>query len=163
MQEFTQKYTLAQLLEPMPEGTEYAASDWPLHVTLADVFATNWDVPTMVGELTRLLSRAKPFASAAVGNAYFGPSHQTHVTLLEKNAKLKQLHYDIIATLEKGGAVFNQPQFIREGFAPHSTVRPHARLQKGERVMLTAISIVDMFPGGDPYRRKILKTIPLAG
>jgi len=39
MQQFTQKYTIIQLFKDIPEGTQFSASNWPLHVTIADTFA----------------------------------------------------------------------------------------------------------------------------
>jgi hypothetical protein len=39
MEGFTQKYTIVQLLEARNKGDEYASSDWPLHMTIAGIFA----------------------------------------------------------------------------------------------------------------------------
>ena len=70
-----------------------------------------------------------------------------------------KLHFDVLAILEDGGLILNDPQFARDGFLPHATVQAHARLNKGDRVQFTALSIIDMFPNKDPYKRKVLKTI----
>jgi hypothetical protein len=55
---------------------------------------------------------------------------------------------------EQGGWKPNDPQFAKEGFLPHSTVQPHGRLNKGDEVTFSALSIIDMFPNEDPYQRK---------
>ena len=83
------------------------------------------------------------------------------VVLLQKTDSLVKLHYDVIELLEQGGWKPNDPQFAKEGFLPHSTVQPHARLNKGDEVTFNALSIIDMFPNEDPYQRKILETIKI--
>lgn len=90
---------------------------------------------------------------------FFGDQGQVQVVLLNRSDSLVELHQDVLTTLEDGGLKLNDPQFARDGFLPHATVQKHARLNKGDRVQFTALSIVDMFPDEDPYKRKVLRTI----
>lgn len=162
MQKFSQKYTLIQLLEPMPEGTEYDWKEWPLHVTVADIFAIHWDVPTLLEKLSEF-AQSRPNATAVVGDdTFFGSERQTRVALLQASPELLALHADVVNLLERGGVVFNHPEFTGSGFLPHSTVQAHARLNKGETVTFDALTLIDMFPHEDPYRRKIVKTFPFS-
>lgn len=161
MQKFTQKYTIIQLFEDVPEGTQFSASSWPLHATIADTFAIDWDVQTMIEKLTGLLSSHTPAASVVEDDRFFGDEGQVQVALLRKTDDLVKLHHDVIELLEQGGWKPNDPQFAKEGFLPHSTVQKHARLDKGNEVVFDALSIIDMFPNKDPYRRKVLKTIKI--
>ena len=163
MQQFTQKYTIIQLFEDVPEGTEFSWKSWPLHSTIADVFAIEWDVPTMIEELTRSLRTHVQAESIAEDDIFFGDNAETQVTLLKKTEGLLNLHHDVIELLERGGWKPHNPEFAKEGFRPHSTVQPHARLNKGDAVVFKALSIIDMFPNKDPYRRKLIKTIEIAG
>jgi 2'-5' RNA ligase superfamily protein len=163
MQQFTQKYAIIQLLEDIPEGTEVPSSNWPLHATIADTFAINWDVPTMLEQLTTLLSNHAQAATVAEDDRFFGDNGQIQVTLLNKTDDLVKLHYDVIELLEQDGWEPNDPQFAKEGFLPHSTVQPHGRLNKGDEVTFSALSIIDMFPNEDSYQRRVLKTIRLGG
>jgi hypothetical protein len=162
-QQFTQKYAIIQLFEDAPEGTMFSSNSWPLHSTIVDVFAISWDVTTMIEKLVHLLSNHQQATSCATDDAYFGPDKQTHVMLLEKTDSLVQLHTGVIGLLDDGVLVLNDPQFAREGFLPHATVLKHARLNKGDPIVFSALSIVDFFPNGDPYMRKILKTIRIGG
>lgn len=161
MQTFTQKYTLIQLLENMPEGTEFPSTNWPLHVTIADTFATRWDVITLINKLCELLENHAQTTTIATNDEYFGPGKQTHVMLLNKTDELIALHYDIIALLEQGSVTFNDSKYTKKGFLPHATVQSHARLDRGDLVTFNALSLVDMFPNKDPYQRKIIKTIDI--
>jgi hypothetical protein len=161
MPQFTQKYTIIQLFENMPVGTQFPASAWPLHSTIADTFAIDWDVLTMINELTNLLSDHEQASSVAEDDTFFGENSEFRVTLLTKTNSLNKIHLDVINVLKKGGWKPNDPQFAEEGFLAHATVQPHARLNKDEQVVFNALSIIDMFPDEDPYQRKVLATIKI--
>jgi hypothetical protein len=88
MQKFTQKYTIIQLFEDVPEGTKFSASGWPLHATIADTFAIEWDVPTMIEKLTQLLSSHEPATSVVEDDRFFGDQGQVQVALLKKTVSL---------------------------------------------------------------------------
>lgn len=155
---FTQKYAIVQLLEDVPENTEYAAADWPLHVTITDVFAIDWGAPTMTEQLSQLLADQPKFMTAVKGGFCLGDKG-SHVMLLELNKGLKRLHFDVIAMLEPGNVRFNTPQYMKEGWLPHSTIQRHAGLQPSDTVAFNALTLIDMFPNQDGYRRKVIKTV----
>lgn len=140
---------------------QFSASSWPLHATIVDTFAVDWNVTTMAEELTELLSLYAPATSVIEDDRFFGDEGQVQVALLGKTDDLVKLHHDVIELLEQGGWKPNDPQFAKEGFLPHSTVQKHARLNKGDEVVFNALTIIDMFPGGDPYQRKVIKTITI--
>jgi hypothetical protein len=158
---FTQKYTIIQFFEKVPEGAEFSSNEWTLHSTIVDTFAVDWDVSTIVQKLEVLLALHEQVVTVAEDDAFFGPEKQTQVVLMRKTDDLTKLHYDVIGLLEKGGLKLNDPQYAREGFLPHATVQKHARLHKGDEVTFIALTLIDMFPNGDPYQRKVLKTIKI--
>jgi len=161
MAKFTQKYTIIQLFEDVPEETQYSSSGWPLHSTIVDTFAIDWDVPTMIKRLEKMLGSHKRANSIADRDEFFGPEKQTQVVLLEKTDDLLKLHSDVLDVLELGGLKLNDPQFSRDGFLPHATVQKHARLNKGDTVTFNALTLIDMFPDEDPFQRKVIKTIQI--
>ena len=162
MAAFTQKYTIIQLLEDTPEGAEYSANEWPLHVTIADTFSIDWQGGKLLDKLTELLARHKTALSKASRDEYFGPKKETQVTLLDMSQDLLDLHNDLINFLKKAGALFNDPQYSGSGFRAHATVQSHARLQAGDLVKFNELTLIDMFPKGDPYQRKLLKKMKLS-
>lgn len=156
---FSQKYTIIQLFEDTPEGTQFTASSWPLHATIVDTFAIDWDVATMTQQLQALLQNVQPFESHALRQVSLGPNRETPVILLEKTDELVRLHYAITDMLSGGSLKLNEPGFAHDGFLPHATIQKHATLHPGDTVLFSALSIIDMFPDGDPYARKVLKTM----
>lgn len=161
MQKFTQKYTVIALLEDVEEGYEYPSNKWPLHITIADTFAIDWDIKELIIELTKLSKTLKPVGCVASHDEYFGPEQKTQVTILDMSKELVALHYEVVDLLKKAGVKFNDPQYTESGFRAHSTVQPHARINIGETVIIKNLALVDMFPNKDPYQRKILKVVKL--
>lgn len=161
MQQFTQKYAIIQLFEGVPVGTEFSASNWPLHSTIADTFAIDWDIATMVEKLTSFLNGYAQAVSVVEDDRFLGDGDQVRVALLKKTTSLVKLHYDIVELLAQGGWKPNDPQFSKEGFLPHSTVQSHNRVNNGDEVLFNSLSIIDFFPGEDPNQRKVLATIKI--
>lgn len=159
MQKFTQKYTIVQFFDDIDEGYEYSSDSWPLHSTIVDTFAIDWSVDEMASRLKDALKNHATADSVAEDDRFFGDQGQVQVVLLNRSNSLVELHQDVLTALEDGGLKLNDPQFARDGFLPHATVQKHARLNRGDRVQFTALSIVDMFPDEDPYKRKVLRTI----
>ena len=159
MQKFTQKYTIVQFFDDIDEGYEYSSDSWPLHSTIVDTFAIDWSVDEMASRLKDTLKNHATADSVAEDDRFFGDQGQVQVVLLNRSDSLVELHQDVLTALEDGELKLNDPQFARDGFLPHATVQKHARLKMGDRVQFTALSIVDMFPDEDPYKRKVLRTI----
>lgn len=159
---FTQKYTIVQLLEPVAEGAIYKPADWPLHVTLTDIFAIDWDEETLLQNCIHESQKLQTVSTIAADDVWFGDEKNVQVTLLEKNEAITKLHLELVSFLEKGNVRFNVPEFVGNDFKPHVTVQKDKRLHKGDEVIINTLTVIDMFPDGDPYLRKILKTIPIA-
>lgn len=161
MPRFTQKYAIVQLFEDKPVGERFDSNSWPLHSTIIDTFAIDWDLPTMIEKLTDFLRANTQASSIVKDDRFLGENGQVQVALLNKTDDLIKLHYGTIELLEQGGLKLNDPQFAKEGFLPHSTVQSHSRLHKGNEVIFNTLSIIDFFPEKDPYQRKVLATIPI--
>ncbi|MFZ3010162.1 MAG: hypothetical protein WA030_04075 [Candidatus Microsaccharimonas sp.] len=154
---YSQKYTLVAFLKPIEVGTEFAMVDWPLHVTLADVFAIGLDT-AIEQKLTDLLARQLPISSSVGEDATLGT---TRVALINNNSKLQDLHDKIVDLLELNGAEFNTPEFTGKGFLPYSTIQKSGRLSTGDEFKITSVSLVDMFPEGEWQQRKVLNNFNL--
>ncbi len=149
---YSQKYTLVAFLKPLEVGAEFHMADWPLHITLADVFAIDLS-PSLEQQLTELLASQPPVKLSVGEDATLGT---TNVALVNKTSELQTLHEAIVDVLERNGVIFNTPEFTRSGFLPHSTIQKSGRLHAGDEFQITSVSLVDMFPKGDWQQRKVL-------
>lgn len=157
---FSQKYCLVAFLKPADTGTAFAMTDWPPHVTLADVFSINRAGTGIDHKLQALLDREPSVTIIATDATLLGT---TPVILLEKDEHILMLHVRLVDLLAANGAVFNTPEFTRAGFLPHCTTQKSGGLRTGDVVRIDAIALVDMFPDGNWRRRRVLKTFALRG
>jgi 2'-5' RNA ligase len=160
MQKLTQKYVLVHLMEGLPDGYEFSMQDWPLHVTLADVFAIQGRPEDLMTRLTERLNNHPVIQARVMGDDWFGKDKSTHVMRIEKTNELQTLHKAVVDILRTLNATFNSPQYIGSGFKPHSTIRgDDQQLQKDTVLSFDSITLIDMFPNENPTQRKILGTV----
>lgn len=150
---YSQKYCLVYFLKHVEVGTEFAMTDWPLHVTLADVFAIDLKATNIESRLAALAEKLHPVTVVADTETTLG---STRVVLLQKSVELIELHNNVMDLLENNGAVFNTPGFTRGGFIPHCTIQSSGRLYSGDKLTINSLALVDMFPGGDWQRRRLI-------
>ncbi len=156
---YSQKYTIVHFVAPVENGAEFHMRDWPLHVTLADVFAVDRTGTAIDAKIKALAAHLAACEVEATEEASLG---EARVMLLQKTPQIVALHLAIVNLLEQNGVVFNTPEFTRGGFLPHSTIQRTGRLDPGDSVRIDTISLVDMLPAGDWQRRRVLKTITLS-
>jgi 2'-5' RNA ligase len=159
MEKFTQKWAISSLLEEVSEGSEFYYTEFPLHITFADVFKVNQDGHWLVAELAKLLANQKSFMVMAAKQAMFGPDENIAVVTIEKSEEVMGLYSKIHAWLNGAGVSYNEPQYQGKGYSPHSTLQKTGQLEQGQKVLIQSVSIVDLFPGGNGHQRKIFKTI----
>ncbi len=163
MEKLTQKWTLVSLLEKHDQGYEFSAADWPLHIsTGGTLFEVDWSLGDLLTKLTNLISGQASFDALVLDDTNLGPPDKpVLVTMIDSQTGLGALHEKIVDLLLENGAVFSHPLHIRDGFKAHCTVQKNARLHKGETISIDNLALIDMFPDGDGYQRKILKIIAL--
>lgn len=161
MEKFTQKWAIISLLEDANEGAEFHYTEFPLHITLAGVFAIDKKEHELIDDLTTLLTNVREFQVIADENDYFGPNKDIAVTKIQQTPDLIDLHEYIHEWLVHAGARFNAPHYQGAGYAPHATFQKSGRLMPGEARTLSSVSLIDLFPDGNGYQRKITKTIDL--
>lgn len=161
MPQFTQKYTIVCFLSPEDIPIEFSASDWPLHATILDTFKTDWSVEDLLRAIKQAVANTTPFNITLIEGAMLGPDKDVPVKLLEQDAHILDLHSTLLELTKPGSFVFNTPEFVGEGFLPHVTDRLDSQVDVGKTYTFASVSLVDMFPNEDPYRRSIIGTVQL--
>ncbi len=156
---YSQKYCLVSFVKPLAIGTEFTMIDWPLHVTLAEVFAIDRSGTNIDTKLAATIANLHSFLATADKEGTLGT---THVVLLHKSPELLKLHNRIADVLAANGAIFNTPEFTRTGFLPHCTIQKTERLRTGDQLGIEAVALIDMFPGGDWRQRKVPQNFKLS-
>lgn len=161
MESFKQKWAIISLLEDAKEGSEFYYTDFPLHVTLAGVFAVDKNGQQLVNELADVLRSQQAVEIEADEKVMFGPKNDIAVMKIKRSPDLLNLYRLVYDRLESLGARYNSPEYEQNGYLPHSTLQKRGSLVEGQKRMLKSVSLVDLFPNNDGYQRKIFKTIEL--
>ena len=156
--QYSQKYTLVSFFEPTEISSEFAMTDWPPHITIVDVFAAELD-RGIEQKLEAMLADQPSITLSAGGDSVLG---NTEVVLIERHDVLQKLHDKIVDLLELHGAKFNNPEFTRSGFLPHSTIQKSGRLYEGDKIEINTISLIDMFPDENWRQRKVLNNFKMS-
>ena len=156
--QYSQKYSLVGFLEHQENGSEFTMSDWPLHITFADVFAIDRHGVGIDEKIEKALRDQSHILIEPKQETKLG---DTNVVLVQRSDELLRLHMSLVGLLEQNGAIFSTPAFTRDGFLPHCTIQKSGTLQK--RTKITELSLVDMFVNNDWKQRKILATFKLDG
>jgi hypothetical protein len=160
MEQLTQKYCLISLLEPVKEGSDakFSWKDWVLHVTFAGVHFADWKNEELIDEFNKLVQSIDYFEAKTLYQDKLGDAE---VILVDKTKSVLQLHNVILDFLDSHNAVFNNPEWNRQNYIPHSTIQKHAQVSENSNIIIDNIALVDMFPDGDGYMRKIIKLFKL--
>ncbi len=161
MEKFTQKWVILCLLDEIDEGSEFYYTDFPLHVTIAGVFACDKSGGEIAEGLAEVVRNMQKVEIVGEQQDMFGLEQDIPVMRVRKTPELMDLYAMVYTWLENEGVVYNSPEYQASGYVPHSTVQKTGSLAQGEKRVLTSISLVDLFPHNDGFQRKIVKTIVL--
>lgn len=161
MVEFMPRFVLVKLLEHLKSPAVFPATQWPLHLTLVPDFSIDWEPARLHAELGRALAGVRSLVVTASSEALFGPARNVRVTLIGKTPELSSLHEHAVGALVAGGAVFDSPGYVGDGYRPHVTIWGTRHLAEGDTVAIDEVSIVDLAANGDAKSRALLSTIRL--
>lgn len=161
MPKYTQKWAIVSLLEDLEDGSQFSYTNFPLHVTLAGVFAIDKRGDQLASELSKILKNQRAFEIVADEKDLFGPDKSVAVMKIHSSSDLMSLYNHIYSWLVSENAAYNSPQYESDGYSPHSTFQKSGFLTKGEIRLLRSVSLIDLFPDKDADKRKIFRTIEL--
>lgn len=158
MTEFSQKYCLVQFLEPIDDGFIFSTEDWPLHSTIAGVFA--FDRSRYGNDFNEMITRQSSTGSRTTEPAFFGANSEVPVMLIERTEEIELLHKNIVDFILSHDGSFNEPHYLYGDFLPHVTIHGSA-LAPDTPVPFNTLSLIDMFPNNDANMRQVLTTVCL--
>jgi len=159
----SQKYVIVHFIDKSTVPEEFSPSEWPLHVTLLANFTLGQPLERLIDELARYASGKQAYDIAADGEAQFGRSRSVAVSLIRPDEAIVAMHRDLKGITAALGAVYDEPAYMDDGYRPHATTQAAARLTDKQVVTLDDFTLVDMYPGEDITRRRIIQTFRLGG
>lgn len=157
-QQYSQKYTVVCFFKPQETFSNFSASEWPMHVTILDMFKTEWQLNRLCNELSAVAKTIVPFDTMPIEKVMLGEDKSIPVRLLQREGAILALRHRLMSLVDKGLFIFNTLEFVGEGFLPHATDQENYQVEIGRSYRLENISLVDMFPDDDYTRRRVIGT-----
>lgn len=155
------RFAVVLPLDPMAVGERYAVRDWPLHVTVAPVFATEATAAMLAARMGEVASAHGPVEAVAGPGELFGPRHDTPAALVDSQG-VRALHDVLADALAPLGIRFDSPHYAGVGFSPHITTTTRGAAREGTQLRLAQLALVDMEPGPGPGRPQVVAVAGLA-
>jgi 2'-5' RNA ligase len=157
------RYVVVLPLTPMVVGDRFITREWPLHVTVVQVFTADATPGAIRARLAGVAASSSPIDVVAGADEHFGPSRTIPVTVVSPSASLDALHAACVAALDDLGPMYENPEYTGAGYRPHVTVKRHARATAGDVLNLRQLALVDMEPGQPQGGREVLAVCVLNG
>jgi hypothetical protein len=152
------RLAVCSFVERPAVGTSYEAGKLPLHVTVLGNFTLEAD-HEVIGSIVRHAERMLPIDIQAASDERFGPDGEFRVTVAQPSAALNVLHHELLASAQRVGAIFDNPDFNGDGFRAHLTWLDALRPRVDMRTEAGDSEYCRSRTGGDGQLRRITETI----
>lgn len=148
------RFVVVLPLVPLAAGDEFTVSDWPLHVTLVEPFATEHPAGVVADAVRTATTGAAVVRATAGEEAMFGRRRDVPVTIVRDGGELAALRVHTLCALRRAGI---DTGHVRADFRPHVTRKHHGRLHAGDRVTLDTVALIDMRPPEGSHHRRVVE------
>lgn len=160
------RFAVVAFLDEVALDAEFARDELPLHVTLLGASSTEADLDQVVTAVETAYASHGPFVGHGGDDELVGPDGDVEVTLIVDDGDLVDAHRELVVELRELGVRVDDPQFVGRGYRPHVVVATAGedragRVERGERLELRAIAVLDLAPDGDAALVRIVDQFPI--
>lgn len=154
------RFAVVAFLDEVVLDADFAADALPLHVSLFGAASSEADPDQIVAAVEAAYASYGPFEATGGDDETLG-AEQVEVTLLDDADELVEAHLTLVLLLRELGVRVDDPSVIAGAYRPHVPLTPHERIDRGERLELRAIAVLDLAPEGDDGRVVVMDQFPL--
>lgn len=154
------RFAAVAFLDEVALDAEFAPDAVPLHVSLFGAASTEADPDQIISAVEAAYASYGPFTARGGDDEVIG-AEQYEVTLLENADELTEAHLTLVLLLRELGVRVDDPSTVAGAYRPHAPVTAEERIDRGERLELRAIAVLDLAPEGDDSRVTVLDQFPL--
>src|ERR1700712_4209047 len=118
-------------LRPLAVGDRFLTRDWPLHITIVPVFTAD----ATLERVTDALAGSRLTVTGGVEER-FGRGHSIRVTVIVPTPNILGLHRSLMQNLAPLHPLFEEPEFVGDGYRPHVSRRPFGGVETGDVLKL---------------------------
>lgn len=152
-------FAVVAFLDEVALGAEFDRDELPLHVSLFTPASTEADLGQVVAAVEAAYASHGPFTAVGGDDDELG-SDGYEATLLEEADDLADAHLTLVVLLRDLGVRVEDPALVAGRYRPHVPVGDE-RIDRGERLELRAIAVLDLEPDGDDSSAVVADQFPL--
>ncbi len=154
------RFAVVAFLDEVALDAEFTPDALPLHVRLFGAAASEADPDQIVSAIESAYASYGPFTAIGGDDDEVG-ADGTEATLLEGADDLIEAHLTLVLLLRELGVRVDDPSIVAGRYRPHVPTSGDERIDRGERLELRAIAVLDLAPDGDDDRVLVLDQFPL--
>jgi len=159
------RFAVVAFLDDVALEAEFEADELPLHVTLLAAASTEADLDQVVSEVEAAYSSHGVFVARGGDDEAVG-ADEVDATLVVDDGDLADAHLALVVDLRDLGVRVDDPSIVARRYRPFVAVAAETddragRIERGERLELRAVAVLDLAPDGDPDRVRVVDQFPL--
>lgn len=125
-------FAAVALFAPIEVGAAIPRSAWPVHLTVVSNFTAEASAERVIAVVRDALTDTPPAEARIAGRAMFGPAADIPVQLVEPGP-FPDVHEALAEAVERlPGFVADEPDYWRDGYRAHITLRAGESLREGD-------------------------------
>jgi len=154
------RFAVVAFLDEVALDAELSPDALPLHVGLFGAASSEADPDQIIAAVEAAYASYGPFQARGGDDEAIG-AQQAEVTLLDEADELVEAHLTLVTLLRELGVRVDDPSVVAGRYRPHVPISDDERIDRGERLELRAIAVLDLAPDGDGDRVMVLDQFPL--
>ncbi len=160
------RFAVVAFLDEVALDAEFASDAVPLHVTLLGAASTEADLDQVVTAVEAAYGSHGPFIGRGGDDELVGPDESVEVTIVVDDGDLADAHLALVVDLRELGVRVDDPRLVGRGYRPYVAVSTSGddragRIERGERIELRTVAVLDLAPDGDRGSARIVDQFPL--
>jgi hypothetical protein len=159
------RFAVVAFLDDVALDSEFDADAVPAHVTLLGAASTDADLDQVVTAVEAAYSSHGVFEARGGDDDLVGRD-EVEATLVDDDGDLADAHLALIVDLRDLGVRVEDPTLVARQYRPFVAVADgsddrSSRIERGERLELRAVAVLDLAPDGDRGRVRVVDQFPL--
>ena len=159
------RFAVVAFLDEVALEAEFDADALPLHLTLLDAASTEADLDQVVSAVEAAYAPGGVIEAVGGDDDLVGAAER-EATVVVDDGRLTDAHLELVLALRDLGVRVDDPTLVGRRYRPFVAVADESddragRIDRGERLELRAVAVLDLAPDGDRARVRVVEQFPL--
>lgn len=159
------RFAVVAFLDEVALEAEFDVDALPLHLTLLGAASTDADLDQVVSAVEAAYAPGGVIEAVGGDDDLVG-ADEREATIVVDDGRLTDAHLELVVALRDLGVRVDDPTLVGRRYRPFVAVADDpddraSRIDRGERLELRAVAVLDLAPDGDRSRVRVVEQFPL--